>query len=64
MKPRPKEDYITINGTTHPNFSKSQNRLKPTVEKIKAAGFDLEFDSITGRETFLDRKIDENSLYY
>jgi hypothetical protein len=64
MKPRPEEDYVMRNGTKHPNFSKSQNRLKPTVEKIKAARLDMEFDVVNGRETFLDQNINKNSSYY
>lgn len=52
------------NGTKHPNLSKSQNRLKPTVEKIKAARLDMEFDVVNGKEIFLDQKIDNNSIYH
>jgi hypothetical protein len=41
MKPRMNEDFVTKNGRQYPNLSKSQNRLKPTVEKIKAGRLDM-----------------------
>jgi hypothetical protein len=41
MKPRASEDFVTKNGRQYPNLSKSQNRLKPTVEKIKAGRLDM-----------------------
>jgi hypothetical protein len=41
MKPRPEEDYVMRNGKKHPNFSKSQNRIKPTLDKIKTVIKDI-----------------------
>ena len=49
MRPRLDEDFVIRNGRKHPNLSKSQNRLKPTVEKIKAARLSMEYDIVNGK---------------
>ena len=48
----------------HPNLSKSRNRLRPTVEKIRIPVEDRLYNIDHGGETFLDTKITEKSKYY